>query len=119
MVTPSRRSRLVLVAGTLVTVMMVVYAIPALAQTGDAREDKVLAQVEEKEKPEQKRKTEEKGKLEEKGTAEQERVPRTGSILLGIAVGALLIGGGVAGAQEGQCWTSSFFRRSWLRGCGA
>ncbi len=75
--------------------MMVVYAIPALAQTGDTREDKVLAQVEEKEKPEQKRKAEEKGKLEEKGTAEQERAPQTGNILLGIAVGALLIGGGL------------------------
>jgi hypothetical protein len=77
--------------------MVVMHSVPALAQTGDILEGKVLAQAEkkseEKQKPEEK-----KGKLEEQKTPPEEQKgapPSTGSILLGVVVGALLIGGGL------------------------
>lgn len=79
--TQNRRSRLVLFATALV---MAVYAIPALAPT-DVGEGKAVAQ----EKPEKKE------KLEKKEGTEQRGAPQTGSILLGIGVGALLIVGGL------------------------
>jgi hypothetical protein len=92
----SRRRCLVLVMAGLVAAMMLGHAVPALAQTNKADEEKVVAQAEKK-NPEEKVKPEEKGNPEEKGTTKGEsaRAPSTVSILLGIIIGALLVGGGL------------------------
>jgi hypothetical protein len=73
---------------------MVMHPVPVLAQTTKPDEQKTAAQVEGKGKPEEK-KPEEKGKLEQQKTNQQRSVPQTGSILLGIGVGALLVVGGL------------------------
>ena len=84
----NRRRCLVLVTVAFAAAIMVGHAIPALAQTNEADEEKLVAQAE-------KKNLEEKGKPGEKGTTKEESAPSTGSILLGIVVGALLTGGGL------------------------
>src|SRR5919199_2734752 len=86
----SRRRCLVLVTAALAAAMMVGHAVPVLAQTNKADEEKIVAQAE-------KKNPEEKVKPEEKGTPKGESAPSpsTGSILLGIVIGALITGGGL------------------------
>ena len=86
----SRRRCLVLVTAAFAVAMMVGHAVPTLAQTNKADEGKVVAQAE-------KKNPEDKGKPEEKGTIKggSAPAPSTGSILLGVVVGALLTGGGL------------------------
>ena len=106
----SCRRWLILFALTLLAAIVMMYSVPALAQTSGISEDKVLAQAEkkseEKQEPEEK-----KGKLEEQKTPPEEKrsaPPSTGSILLGVVVGALLIGGGLlARSRIGVGLTSS------------
>lgn len=86
----ARRRYFVLVAATLTAAMMAVaLSIPAMALANEA---KAIAQVEEK-KPEEKKQPE--GQVKEKGKPEEKNVPQAGSILLGLVVGVLLVGGGL------------------------
>ena len=84
----NRRRCLGLVTVALAAAIMAGPTIPALAQTNKADQEKLVAQAE-------KKNPEEKGKPEEQGTTKEESAPSTGSILLGVVVGALLTGGGL------------------------
>ena len=86
----SRRRCLVLVTAALAAAMMVVHAVPVLAQTNKADEEKIVAQAEKK-NPEEKVKPEGKGVPKE----ESAPAPSTGNILLGMVIGALITGGGL------------------------
>jgi hypothetical protein len=81
MVRPSFGRRLTLVAATLVAIVAMAYVVPVVAQTNNAGEARA-AQAQEK-------------KPAEKAKAQQKTAPPTGSILLGVGVGVLLVGAGL------------------------
>lgn len=86
--TPHRKRHLVLLAASLVVRMvMIMHPLPTLAQANKTGEEMTMAQVGEKKKPEEKT-------PEQQKTNQQRSAPQTGSILVGIAVGALLVAGG-------------------------
>ena len=86
----NRRRCLGLVTVALAAAMMAGPTIPALAQTNKADQEKLVAQAEKK-NPEEKVKPEGKGVPKE----ESAPAPSTGSILLGMVIGALITGGGL------------------------
>ncbi len=93
----SRRRYLALGVATLMSAIVVVASsITATALRSEVNEAKAMAQTEEKKQQEKKQPEENKkpeGKIKEK--AEEKNVPRAGSILLGLVVGVLFVGGGL------------------------
>ena len=104
----NRRRCLGLVTVALAAAMMAGPTIPALAQTNKADQEKLVAQAE-------KKNPEEKGKPEEQGTTKEESAPSTGSILLGVVVGALLTGGGLLARARASSVGWYFARLNSLR----